>query len=182
MIQKLCALIFFKWLGWRMLGEPPRDLPKYLFVVVPHTSNWDFVYGWLAIRSLDLGVTIFVKDMFFVWPLTYLCRFFGVAPINRRESTNFVDSIARQFQERDELHALITPEGTRAYQPQLKSGYYYLAKKANIPIVVAGVNYQQKTFTLMPARAPLASFEEDQANIIEFCKNMRGKRPEQSFR
>ena len=163
-----------------MVGAPP-DLKKYLFVAVPHTSNWDFVYGWMASRALNLNLTIFVKDAFFVWPLTYFCRFFGVAPVNRRESTNFVDSIARQFAERDELIALITPEGTRKKVPALKSGYYYLAKKAEVPIVLAGPNYKDKCFVLLPPRAPLATFEEDQAQIREFCSTAHGKRPQNSF-
>ena len=176
MLNRLCRLIFFKWLGWRQIGPLPTE-KKYLFVALPHTSNWDFVYGWLAIRSLELNVTIFAKDVFFIWPLNYVCRFFGVAPVNRRKSTNFVDSIAAQYRQTDELAALITPEGTRKYQPRLKSGYYYLAKEANIPIVVAGPNFANKTFTLLPARAPLPTFEEDAAQLIEFCKTMTAKKP-----
>jgi 1-acyl-sn-glycerol-3-phosphate acyltransferase len=180
MINRLCRLIFFKWLGWRQIGSVPTD-KKYLFVALPHTSNWDFVYGWLAIRSLDLNVTIFAKDVFFVWPITYICRFFGVAPVNRRKSTNFVDSIARQYAEHDELAALITPEGTRKFQPRIKSGYYYLAKEANIPIVVAGPDYANKTFTLLPAREPFPTFEEDAAQLIEFCTTMTAKKPDYTF-
>lgn len=180
MINRLCRLIFFKWLGWRRIGEIPTE-KQYLFVALPHTSNWDFIYGWLAIRSMNLNVTIFVKDVFFVWPITYFCRFFGVAPVNRRESTNFVDAIARQYEENDELAALITPEGTRKFQPNLKSGYYYLSKKANVPIVLAGPDFVKRTFTLMPARAAMATFEEDAANLIEFCESMTAYKPHNTF-
>lgn len=180
MINRICRHVFFKWLGWRQLGELPTH-KKYLFVVLPHTSNWDFIYGWIAIRALDLNVTIFAKDAYFIWPLNYACKFFGVAPVNRRKRTNFVDSIAKQYAESDELAALITPEGTRKYQPELKSGYYYLAKKANVPIVLAGPDFVNKCFTLMPARAPMETFEEDMANLIEFCKTQNARNPEQSF-
>jgi 1-acyl-sn-glycerol-3-phosphate acyltransferase len=168
-------------LGWRQIGSVP-DEKKYIFVAVPHTSNWDFVYGWMAIRALDLDVTIFVKDVFFVWPITYFCRFFGLAPVNRKERTNFVDSIADKFDQTEQLAVLITPEGTRKYNAQLKSGYYYLAQKAGIPIVVAGPNYADKTFTMQPARAPLPSFAEDAEQIIEFCKTMSAKKPKYTFR
>lgn len=160
------------------------DLPtakKYLFVAIPHTSNWDFVYGWLAIRALNLKVTIFVKDAFFVFPLKTVCKFFGVAPVNRRKSTNFVDSIAAQFEEQEELAALITPEGTRKYAEELKSGYYYLAKKAQIPIVVALPDYANKSFHLLPARDPLPTFEEDAAQLIELTKTTTACRPENSY-
>ncbi len=181
MKRRICYFILFKLLGWRLVGEPPAD-KKYLFVAVPHTSNWDFVYGWLAINALDLNVKIFAKDVFFVWPLNYVCQFLGVLPVNRRKSTNFVDSVAERFEQSDSLRLLITPEGTRSYQETLKSGYYYLAKKAGIPIVVAGPNFKDKTFTILPPRPPLPNFQLDQAQVIAFCKTQYGRHPDQSFR
>lgn len=181
MMQRFCKFIFFRLMGWRMLGEPPKDLDKYLFVALPHTSNWDFVLGWLASKALDIKITFFVKDVFCKGPLICCCRFFGVAPVNRRERTNFVDSVAQQFAEHEKLVVLITPEGTRKYKPELKSGYYYLSKKAKVPIVLAGPNYADKTFTLLPPRPARETFEEDQAELIAFCKTMHGKRPDNTF-
>ena len=180
MIQKLCHYIFFNLLGWKLVGEVPVG-DKFIFATVPHTSNWDFFYGWLLIRALDLDLTIFAKDAFFIWPLKYICKFFGVAPVNRRKSTNFVDSVARQFAESETLIAVITPEGTRSFNPQLKSGYYYLAKKANVPIVLAGPDFKAKTFTLMPPRAPMSTFEEDAEDLIAFCRNMHAHTPHYTF-
>ncbi len=180
MLQKICAFILFRLCGWEMIGQPPTA-KQYLFVGVPHTSNWDFVYGWLAINALQLNVKIFVKDVFFIWPINYICQWIGVMPVNRRRSTNFVDSVAEMFEKYDSLAALITPEGTRSYRPVLKSGYYHLAIKAGIPIVVAGPNFKEKTFTILPARPPMATFEEDEANVIEFCRTQVGKRPKETF-
>lgn len=164
-----------------MIGEIPEE-KQFLFVAMPHTSNWDFIVGWLAVTGLGLNVKIFAKDVFYTWPLNYICDLFGVLPVNRRVSTNFVDSVAEKFAEVDDLKALITPEGTRAFQPRLKSGYYYLAQKAGVPIVVAGPHYKNKTFTILAARAPLASLAEDQAQLVDFCKTQYGKRPDQTFR
>ena len=163
-----------------MIGEPP-EIPKYFFVVAPHTSNWDFVYGWMAIQALGLKVKLFAKDSFFVFPLNYICKMFGVLPVNRRERTNFVDSVAQLFDEHDRLTLLITPEGTRSFVPNLKSGYYHIAQKANVPIVLAGPNFKDKSFTILPPREPMATFEEDQANLIAFTKTQYGKNPHQSF-
>jgi 1-acyl-sn-glycerol-3-phosphate acyltransferase len=178
--QKICHYILFTLLGWRMIGEPPKEL-KYIFVAVPHTSNWDFLYGWLAIQALDLNVKIFAKDVFFIWPINYICSFLGVLPVNRRKRTNFVDSIAEKLEKADQLRLLITPEGTRGYQSTLKSGYYHLARKANVPIVLAGPNFADKAFTIMPPRMPLATFVEDQASVIEFCKSQHAYHPENTF-
>ncbi len=180
MLQKVCAFILFRLWGWTIIGQPPSE-KKYLFVAVPHTSNWDFVYGWLAINALNLDVKIFAKDIFFVWPLKYVCAWLGVMPVNRRRSTNFVDSVAAMFEDSTSLAALITPEGTRGYRPVLKSGYYHLAKKANVPIVVAGPDFKDKTFTILPARKALPTFEEDEATVIEFCREQVGRHPQDSF-
>lgn len=170
----------FSLLGWRIDGELPKE-QKYIFVGVPHTSNWDFIYGWLVIQALDLNVKIFAKDVFFIWPIKYICSFLGVLPVNRRKRTNFVDSVAERFDNADQLRILITPEGTRSYQSTLKSGYYHLAQKANVPIVLAGPNFADKTFTIRPSRLPLETFAEDQAEVIEFCKSQHAYHPENTF-
>ena len=182
MLQKFYKFIFFKLLRWRMIGELPRDIDKYLFVGIPHTSNWDFIYGWIASRALGLKLTFFVKDVFCKGPLICLCRYFGASPVNRRERTNFVDEVARQFSENEKLVVLLTPEGTRKYTPTLKSGYYYLAKAANVPIVLVGPNFIEKTITFAPPRLAMDSFEEDEAALIAFSKKMHGKHPESSYK
>ena len=181
-MQQFYCFIFFKIFGWRMLGEPPQGVDKYLLVVLPHTSNWDFPYGWLATKSLGLNVKIFAKDAYFFWPLKYVCQWLGLLPVNRRESTSFVDTMVEKFEQAEELHLFIAPEGTRSYVEDLKSGYYYLAKKANVPIVVAGPNFAQKTFVILPPRQVLASFEEDQQQLKEFAKGRIAKRPNNTFR
>ena len=181
MKQKIGQFILFKLLGWRMIGTRPAD-PKFIFVAAPHTSNWDFVYGWLAAHALGLDVKILAKDVFFIWPINYFCAMLGVLPVNRRKRTNFVDAIAEKIARADKIALLITPEGSRSFRPTLKSGYYHLAQKAQIPIVVAGPNFRQKTFTILPAREPLPTFAEDQAQVIEFCKTQDAYHPENTFR
>lgn len=181
MIDKLCGFILYTVMGWTKEGDFPKEIPKFLIIGIPHTSNWDFVIAWLAFRTLHVKTTIFVKDTYFVWPLRPFCRFFGVAPVNRRESTNFVDAITRQFEENETLYAAITPEGTRNKVDKLKSGYYYIAKKANIPIIAVGPDYGKKIFYLSSPRDAMDSFEEDQEELIKFTANMVAKTPQNSF-
>jgi len=163
-----------------MIGETPVE-KKFIFVALPHTSNWDFIYGWLAIQCLGLDVKIFAKDVFFIWPFNYVCHFLGVLPINRRENTNFVESVTEKIKSVDELRFFIAPEGTRDRKAGLKSGYYYIAKNSNIPIVTAGPNFKEKTFTVMPPREAMATFAEDEAVVIDFCKSQNGFYPEKTF-
>ncbi len=167
-------------LGWRLIGEVPTE-KQFLFVALPHTSNWDFIYGWLAVNSIGLKVQIFAKDTYFFFPANLVCKMLGVLPVNRRERTNFVDSVADLFDKHDELKLFIAPEGTRSYKPTLKSGYYYIAQKANIPLVVAGPNYQEKSFTILKPRNPMATFAEDEAQVIEFARSQNGRIPDKTF-
>lgn len=182
MLQKFYTFIFFRLLKWRMIGELPSDIDKFLFIGLPHTSNWDFIYGWAASRALGLKLTFFVKDIFCRGPLICFCRYFGASPVNRRQRSNFVDAVAKQFSENEKMIVLLTPEGTRKYMPTLKSGYYYISKSANVPIVLVGVNYADKTITFSKPRPAMASFEEDEADLIAFSKKMHGKHPNNSFR
>ena len=182
MLQKICAFIIYRILGWKVEGNPPVDEKKIVLAGLPHTSNWDFPIAWLAINAMGLNMVIFTKDLYHVWPLNYLCKMLGVLPVNRRESTGFVESVAKQYEEAETLRAIIAPEGTRKFTPKLKSGYYHIAKTANVPIVVAGPNYKEKSYTFMPPRAAMDTFEEDEKNLIEFCKKLHGKHPENSFR
>lgn len=163
-----------------MIGEKP-NVDKYIFVAGPHTSNWDFIYGWLAINSLGLKVKIFAKDNYYRWPIRWACDLLGVMPVNRQGSTNFVDSVVRRFAQFDKLGILITPEGTRSLRAGLKSGYYHIALKSEVWIIVAGPNFSDKTFTLNAPRRALASFAEDEANVIEFYKAQVGKNPNLTF-
>jgi len=182
MTQRFWSFIFYRVLGWNMYGAPPENLKKFLFVALPHTSNWDFIYAWMATKVLGRNVSFFVKDSFCQGPLNCVCRFVGAVPVNRRENTNFVDAMAKLIIESDEMVVLIAPEGTRSFSPKIKSGYYYLAKAANLDIIVAGPNYRDKSFMISDPRKVLKSFEEDEQNLIEFCKTQHGKRPDCSFR
>ena len=179
-MQKLCHLIIFKLLGWKAIGDVPTE-KKFLLVGLPHTSNWDFVIAWLAVTALGLRMQIFTKDMYHFWPLSRITKALGILPVNRRKSTNFVESVASMYQSADTLRATIAPEGTRKRVKELKSGYYYIAKTAGIPIVVAGPNYKEKSFTFMPARRVMGTFEEDQKELIDFCETQYGKYPNNSF-
>jgi len=180
MLQKICSFIIFKVLGWKVEGPLPTE-KKFILAGLPHTSNWDFLVAWLIIVAMDLKMSIFVKDVYHTWPLNYLCKFFGVLPVNRRKSTRFVDVVVEQYIKADALRSVIAPEGTRKFSASLKSGYYHIAKNANVPIVLAGPDYKERKYIFAPARFAMDTFEEDEQNLIEFCKKISGKNPNNSF-
>ena len=180
MKQKLARFILYRLAGWKIIGEIPErsSFPRLLFVMLPHTSNWDFIVGMLLLWAEKLDITLFGKNQFYFFPFTYLYRYFGVVPIERSVSNNFVERAAARYADGQALWTAMAPEGTRSYREHLKSGYYFFAKKANLPIVTVGFDFSRKKIVILPPRNSLDSFEQDAQTLIEFSRTMVGKRPE----
>lgn len=179
MFHRIVSFILYRVCGWQLEGKIPRESPRQLFVFLPHTSNWDFVIGWMFIRAERLDITIFGKDAFYFFPFTALYRFFRVVPIKRHVNNDFVAQAAALYDNNRALWTAMAPEGTRSYTGKLRSGYYYFARQAGIDIVVVGVDFKRKTLIVRPPRKVLNSFEEDANNLMTFSQRCVGKKPEQ---
>lgn len=112
--------------------------------MAPHTSNWDFLIGLGARAVLDFNPRYVAKKELFVWPIGWLFRKLGGYPVERKENTNFVQSVVDIFNKETEFILTVTPEGTRSYNDQWKTGFYYIAQQANIPIVPVAFDYTTK--------------------------------------
>lgn len=130
-------------LGWRVVyREPPG--PKVLAILYPHTSNWDFVLGMLALRALELPVHWAAKDTLFTGPFGSFFYALGGVPVNRRERTGFVGQMAEEFRRRDAFMLAMAPEGTRSRTEYWKSGFYRLALEAKVPVGLAFMDYPRR--------------------------------------
>jgi 1-acyl-sn-glycerol-3-phosphate acyltransferase len=181
-LQKLCAFILYRLLGWTIEGEIPRDHPRLVLLCLPHTSNWDFVMAMLFLKAENLQLTIFGKDGFYFFPLTILYKYFSVVPISRRKNSNFVEQAAKLYDHDVGLWTGMAPEGTRSKMNSLKSGYYHLAKTADVWVTVLGMDYSRKELVIKLPRPVLESFEADQADLIEFSQSLVAKRNENNVR
>lgn len=179
--QRFYRYLLYDLLGWSLDGDIPHDERRLLVVFLPHTSNWDFVIGWLFICAENIKITIFGKDQFYFFPFKYAYHYFRVVPISRKKSQNFVQQAASSYDNNAALWTAMAPEGTRAYQAHLRSGYYYFARAADIPILTVGPDFKNKRFIVLPLRKALPSFEEDSAALVEFAKRCSGKRPDLSI-
>jgi 1-acyl-sn-glycerol-3-phosphate acyltransferase len=177
MIQKISAFILYRLMGWRLKGSIPWKTDRLMLVLIPHTSNWDFVVGMLFIKAEKVRVTIYGKDAFYFFPFNYLYDYLGVVPVRRKSKANFVQQASAVFDQNKRRWVAMAPEGTRSHRAKLKSGYYYLAKQANLPIVAVGLCFQDKILTVESPREIFDSFEEDSQNLIAFAQSMRAKRP-----
>ena len=129
--------------GWSVDVAWPPD-PRAVIVVYPHTSNWDFIVDILARHAAGLPVQWVAKDTLFRGPVNTLFRHWGGIPVNRRQSTGFIDQLLEEFRRRAWMWVVFTPEGTRSYRDYWKSGFYHLALEARVPVGLAFIDYRRR--------------------------------------
>ena len=143
---------FFKFcfwiLGWKVVGYPPM-IRKYMITVAPHTSGWDFLVGIAAKNIVRLEGHFLGKKSLFDLPIIgQVMRYCGGHPVDRSIRSNVVDNVAELFRKNERFVMVIAPEGTRAYQKVWKTGFYFIALKAEVPIVMAGFDFKRKIVEL----------------------------------
>ncbi len=143
-IRRFIGRTCLRAMGWRVDGEP-IDIPKYVLVAAPHTTNMDLFYMLFTTMALRIPATWMMKDTAFWWPVGILWRKLGGIPINRRAATNVVQQIVEVFASHDHLALLIAPEGTRKAVKHWKLGFYWMALEAGVPVVPGYINHQTKT-------------------------------------
>ncbi|PRY34716.1 acyltransferase-like protein [Spirosoma oryzae] len=174
MLGALTRWLFRLW-GWRIQGPVPT-VPKAIWVVAPHTTNWDFPIG-LGIRpTIGIWIQYLAKSSLFTWYSGWLFRLLGGKPVYRDKSTNLVDATVRVFNESDRLHICITPEGTRANVDKLKTGFYYIALKANVPLILVGFDWPRKLVLLSEPLYVTGDYQRDMLPFYQFFAQVHGKK------
>jgi 1-acyl-sn-glycerol-3-phosphate acyltransferase len=165
--------------GWRVeVVWPPS--PKCVIAVYPHTSNWDFVVGYLAKLAVGLPAHFVGKDTIFRGPFDRILRRMGGIPVNRREPTGLVGQLAREFERRSWMWLAIAPEGTRKHVDHWKSGFYHLALAAKVPVGLAYLDYGARVVGLTEFLALSGDEEADLRRIREVYAGKKGRHPEQA--
>lgn len=165
-----------KLFGWKISGPSPNLVPKSIFVAAPHTSNWDFVLGIMARSAWKLRVNFIGKKALFKWPFGFIFRKLGGYPVDRTTSSNLVDEIVKLFNEQDRFAMAIAPEGTRKKVSSLKSGFYFIAHKANVPIILITINGAKKEVHFSEPRYVAATKEEELDYVWNYFKGIEGVR------
>ena len=169
------ARIFLKMLGWRVEGEIP-DIKKFIIIAAPHTSTWDFPITLAVTFALKIKIYWMGKAVMFRWPFSATCRWLGGIPIDRNQFHNVVEQSVQTFKDRDKLIMVIPPEGTRKKVSYWKTGFYHIARGANIPIVLGFLDYRRKAGGIGPTFYPTGRIEEDMLKIKTFYATITGKR------
>ncbi len=164
-------------MGWR--NEVTIALPdKYIVALAPHTSNWDFILGQLYSRAESFRCQFMMKKEWFRFPLGGLMRRLGGIPVERSRKTSLTDQLAQVARSSDTFALCITPEGTRKPVSEWKNGFYYIALKANIPILLFGLDYATKRIVCTKSILPNGDIEAQMPEIREYFRQFQGKHPE----
>jgi 1-acyl-sn-glycerol-3-phosphate acyltransferase len=169
---------WFKLSGWIIPKAFPDDLPKYVMVVAPHTSNMDFFVGVAARKLLNIDTKYMAKKELFVFPIKSLMLSLGGYPVNRSKNMSFVDYMKGLFDQEDEFSICITPEGTRKQVSKWKTGFYHIAVAAQVPIILIGFDYAKKWIVISEPFMPSGTFNDDLERMLRFFEKITPKHPE----
>jgi 1-acyl-sn-glycerol-3-phosphate acyltransferase len=171
----ISKFILFFILRWKIIGDFPKEIKQYVLIAVPHTSWMDVPLG-LLIRSITKTNIHFVgKKSLFKKPYGFFFRSLGGFPIDRTASNNTVDLLIEKFKENENFILAISPEGTRQKVESWKTGFYYIAKGANIPIVKVAFDYQNKKITIDHPFYPTDDVNKDITSLYDYFKGIKGK-------
>ena len=164
-------------LGWRVTGAFPNT-PKFVAIVAPHTSNWDFVIGILAYLAIDIDASWLGKHSIFRWPFGPILRRVGGIPVVRSSSHNVVEQSIAEFNRREKLVLALAPEGTRRRVGSWRSGFYHIAIGAGVPIVTAALDFGNREVAVGPTYQLTGDYPADLALLASRFAPIKGRRPE----
>jgi 1-acyl-sn-glycerol-3-phosphate acyltransferase len=177
MWKRFCNWLLYKHWGWT--AEVTQEHPdKYIICLAPHTSNWDFLIGQLYIGARGMKSNFLMKKEWFFWPLGPLFRRLGGIPVYRQKHSSMTDSMAETARQASTFHLCITPEGTRSAVADWKKGFYFIALKAELPILLYAVDYERRLISCTKTIIPNGDLEGQMREIKLYYKGFKGKKPE----
>jgi len=182
----LAKFIYFKLLGWKLVGNTTfskESIKQSVIIAVPHTSWHDFYIGILIRKIIGVKTNFVGKKELFKWPFGWYFKAVGGRSIDRTPGQNKVEAIAKLFSEKgnEEFRLTLAPEGTRNKVDEWKTGFYYIAKTANVPIIMFTLDFGKKQNKISEPFYPTDNTEEDFKFMYKFYKGVIGKTPEKSF-
>ncbi|MDU1890471.1 MAG: 1-acyl-sn-glycerol-3-phosphate acyltransferase [Dysgonomonas sp.] len=163
--------------GWKITGL--TDLPvKSVICVAPHTSNWDLPLGLTVYKAMGRKAKFLIKKEWFFFPMNLIFNFLGGIPVDRSRKTSLTEQMAEIYRKKDDFQLAITPEATRKLNPEWKKGFYFIALAANVPIVVAALDYKKKEADFKKIIIPSGDADADIEKIKACYEGVTAKHPE----
>jgi 1-acyl-sn-glycerol-3-phosphate acyltransferase len=175
-LLRVGSVLFLRVTGWQVQGALAPEARKSVFIAAPHTSNWDLPYTLMVAFALGLDIRWMGKASLFRWPFGWFMRWLGGIPVDRSRSNDLVAASALALTEAPgAMQLIVPPEGTRGRTRYWKTGFYYIAAAARVPIVMAYMDYERKVSGLGPIFVPTGDIEADMARIKAFYAPFKGR-------
>jgi 1-acyl-sn-glycerol-3-phosphate acyltransferase len=176
-LLRLVAIGTLRLIGWKSVGRELEN-PRFVLIGAPHTSNWDFPIMMLVVLELRLKVYWMGKASLFPFPFGWLMKWLGGIPIDRSRSNNMVEQTVKQYQQFQDLVVLVPPEGTRSKVKEWKTGFYHIARIAQVPVLMGYIDASRKEAGLADFFYPTGDTEADMRAIRQFYADKHGINPE----
>ncbi len=176
-LRRVIARTWLWFFGWKVEGPPP-GVAKGVVVAYPHTSNWDFTFALAVAYYHGVDIRWLGKKQMFDFPVGGFFRWLGGIPVDRSKATGLVDSVVATIGEYEELLVVIPPEGTRGQSGRWKSGFYWIAVKSKVPIVLSFLDYARKVGGVGTVFRPTGDLDADFEKIRDFYEGVLGKYPD----
>lgn len=180
MLHSLAKFIFYKVIRWQLVGKFP-ELDKCVVIVIPHTHWYDFTLGLVVRKIVNKKIHYIGKKGLFKWPYGWFFRWTGGTPVDRSRNTNMVEAVVQIFNERAVFRFALAPEGTRKKVTALRTGFYYIAKKARVPIVMVAFDFGKKQVKISEPLYTTDNMNVDFRKVRQFYRGVKGKIAENSF-
>lgn len=178
-MRPLASLIFHRLMGWSLVGRFP-DLEKCVIAVAPHTSWVDFPLGLLVRSLIGVQINYVGKKSLFKPPFGWFFRWMGGAPVDPGQRSDTVHAVAALFRERPVFRLALAPEGTRKKVERWRSGFYYIALEAKVPILLVAFDFGKKQVRISEPYMPTGKYEDDYREYQTFFEGVTGYKPEYS--
>ena len=184
-ILKSIAKLAFKLTGWGIEGDKPHNYKKVLYLGGPHTSNWDYVVSLCAMFILDIKAKCIVKSELMFFPLNIILNKFGVIPIDRskikiKDKSN-IDIIVEEINKHEDISIAMSPKGTRKKVNKLKTGFFHIARQANIPVCLCAFDFGKKKIIFSEPYFLGDNLDEEITKVLKFYQDKTPKHPEKNF-
>lgn len=180
MMSRVSAFIL-KFFGWKIVLDYDEIPIKYVMIVIPHTSNWDFPIGVLVRSAIKLKVVFLAKKEIFQPPFGFIFKWLNGQPVDRSKSRRFVDAVVDLFNSKEQFAVCISPEGTRKKVTTLKTGFYWMAHGAKVPIIMCKFDWENRIVGMSKPYFTSGDFDADLPEILSYFEGVKGKRPEMGY-
>ena len=180
-ITSSISKLILKMAGWKLKGDYADHIKKKVMIAAPHTSGWDLPLGLLVRSAVKAKIQFVGKDSLFKPPFGWILRSLGGVPVDRSKSSNFVDGVVQIFNEKEKFNFFLAPEGTRKKVEKFKTGFYYIALKAKVPVQMMKLNYKERFLEFVEPYYLTGNFDIDMDFIEGQYRGVIGKIPKYSF-